>query len=104
MGNNQQPDKELDEILEMVFSFAADKNGSDDYRAAGKIDIPEAKQRLSALIEKKVRAELKTPRKSMRGEDPDQYRPRDTVSMSYVEEVIDAHLAKLQDNQGKDGT
>jgi len=30
--------------------------------------------------------------------DPDQFRPHDTVSMSFVEEVIDAHLVAVKES------
>lgn len=54
--HNAMTDKQdsLDAILESVFAYAADKNGSDDYRSRGKMDIPAAKVAINKIILEEV--------------------------------------------------
>lgn len=60
------------------------------------VPVPE----LESLIKREVGAKLESLRFDLRGEDPDQYRPNDMISMGAVEEAIEAKLAELkQDNK-----
>jgi hypothetical protein len=90
---NQSSSINIEDTVELIFADYDNKN----------ITVFEAMDRAEKLIEEQtnraVIGELETLRKSVRGEDPDQYRPRDMVSKGLVEEIIDAHLATLQLNQ-----
>lgn len=82
--------KEVDELQKIVRRWIPIDHQKFDYDWHTKT-VEGLSAQLNQWKDKRIVEELETFRKSMRGEDPDQYRPRDMVSMGLVEALIQNH-------------